>query len=78
MNFMANVPASKKRPTDAPNTYLKPMNEAKLPPIIGPSPLPKEVALWEERNKEGTEHDEVVDEVARALSEDGHKVTCPQ
>jgi D-alanine-D-alanine ligase len=33
------------------------------------------VLFWEERSKEGTEHDEVVDEVAGALSEDGHKVS---
>jgi D-alanine-D-alanine ligase len=33
------------------------------------------VLFCEERSKEGTEHDEVVDEVAGALSEDGHKVS---
>ena len=33
------------------------------------------VLFWEERGKEGTEHDEVVDEVAGALSESGHKVS---
>lgn len=35
------------------------------------------VLFCEERSKEGTEHDEVVDEVAAALSEDGHKVYIP-
>ncbi|MBP1767690.1 MAG: hypothetical protein H6P98_1805 [Candidatus Aminicenantes bacterium] len=33
------------------------------------------VLFWEDRSKEGTEHDEVVDEVAAALSESGHKVS---
>ncbi len=33
------------------------------------------VLFWEERNQEGTKHDEVVDEVAAALSEGGHKVS---
>ena len=33
------------------------------------------VLFWEERGKEGTEHDEVVDEVAGALSDSGHKVS---
>ena len=33
------------------------------------------VLFWEDRSKEGTEHDEVVDEVAGALSEGGHKVS---
>jgi D-alanine-D-alanine ligase len=33
------------------------------------------VLFWEERSKEGTEHDEVVDEVVGALSEGGHKVS---
>jgi len=33
------------------------------------------VLFWEERTKEGTEHDEVVDEVAGALSEGGHKMS---
>ena len=33
------------------------------------------VLFWEERNQEGTEHDEVVDEVAGALSEGGHKTS---
>ncbi|OGD21228.1 MAG: hypothetical protein A2W03_10675 [Candidatus Aminicenantes bacterium RBG_16_63_16] len=33
------------------------------------------VLFWEERSKEGTEHDEVVDEVAGALSELGYKVS---
>jgi D-alanine-D-alanine ligase len=33
------------------------------------------VLFWEERSQEGTKHDEVVDEVAGALSEGGHKVS---
>ena len=33
------------------------------------------VLFWEDRSKEGTEHDEVVDQVAGALSEGGHKVS---
>ena len=33
------------------------------------------VLFWEERSQEGTKHDEVVDEVARALSEVGHKTS---
>ena len=33
------------------------------------------VLFWEERIKEGNRHDEVVDEVAGALSEGGHKVS---
>lgn len=33
------------------------------------------VLFWEERNQEGTKHDEVVDEVAVALSEGGHKTS---
>ena len=33
------------------------------------------VLFWEERSQEGTKHDEVVDEVAAALSEGGHKVS---
>ena len=33
------------------------------------------VLFWEERNLEKTKHDEVVDEVAAALSEGGHKVS---
>jgi D-alanine-D-alanine ligase len=33
------------------------------------------VLFWEERGPEGTKHDEVVDEVATALSEGGHKVS---
>lgn len=33
------------------------------------------VLFWEERNQEGTSHDEVVDEVAGALTEGGHKVS---
>ena len=33
------------------------------------------VLFWEERSKEGNKHDEVVDEVAGALSEGGHKVS---
>jgi D-alanine-D-alanine ligase len=33
------------------------------------------VLFWEERSKEGTKHDEVVDEVVGALSEGGHKVS---
>ena len=33
------------------------------------------VLFWEERNQERTSHDEVVDEVAGALTEGGHKVS---
>jgi D-alanine-D-alanine ligase len=33
------------------------------------------VLFWEERSKEGNKHDEVVDEVAGALSDGGHKVS---
>jgi D-alanine-D-alanine ligase len=33
------------------------------------------VLFWEERNQQGTRHDEVVDEVAGALSEGGHKTS---
>lgn len=33
------------------------------------------VLFWEDRSKEQTEHDKVVDEVAGALSEEGHKVS---
>jgi D-alanine-D-alanine ligase len=33
------------------------------------------VLFWEERSQEGTKHDEVVDEVAGALLEGGHKVS---
>jgi D-alanine-D-alanine ligase len=33
------------------------------------------VLFWEERNPEGTHHDEVVDEVAAALTQGGHKVS---
>jgi D-alanine-D-alanine ligase len=33
------------------------------------------VLFWEERSQEGTKHDEVVDEVAGALSECGHKTS---
>ncbi len=33
------------------------------------------VLFWEERGQEGTSHDEVVDEVAAALTEGGHKVS---
>ena len=33
------------------------------------------VLFWEERGQEGTKHDEVVDEVAGALSEGGHKTS---
>ncbi|MFH0768331.1 MAG: D-alanine--D-alanine ligase [Chloroflexota bacterium] len=33
------------------------------------------VLFWEEHSKEGTEHDEVVEQVAGALSEGGHKVS---
>jgi D-alanine-D-alanine ligase len=33
------------------------------------------VLFWEERNREGTKHDEVIDEVAAALSEVGHKTS---
>jgi D-alanine-D-alanine ligase len=33
------------------------------------------VLFWEERSQEGTEHDEVVDQVAEALSERGHKTS---
>jgi len=33
------------------------------------------VLFWEERSSEGAEHDEVVDEVAAALAEGGHKVS---
>ncbi len=33
------------------------------------------VLFWEERSPEGTKHDEVVDEVAAALSEGGHKTS---
>jgi D-alanine-D-alanine ligase len=32
------------------------------------------VLFWEERSNEGTHHDEVIDEVAHALSEGGHRV----
>jgi len=33
------------------------------------------VLFWEERSQEATKHDEVVDQVAEALSEGGHKVS---
>ena len=33
------------------------------------------VLFWEERSQEGKKHDEVVDEVAVALSEGGHKTS---
>ena len=33
------------------------------------------VLFWEERTQEGNKHDEVVDEVAAALSEGGHKIS---
>lgn len=33
------------------------------------------VLFWEERSEAGTEHDEVVDQVAGALTENGHKVS---
>ena len=33
------------------------------------------VLFWEERNQQGAEHDEVVDQVAGALAEGGHKVS---
>jgi D-alanine-D-alanine ligase len=42
---------------------------------IGMDKLKISVLFSEERSKEGTEHDEVVDEVAGALSESGHKVS---
>ena len=32
------------------------------------------ILFWEERGPAGTKHDEVVEEVAGALSEGGHKV----